>query len=55
MKDNMVFHRSSFLVSLPFMGVNLLLCVLAAFFGQGTLAALLMFLFLMAAVSRATI
>ena len=53
MKDNMVFHRSSFLVSLPFMGVNLLLCVLAAFFGQGTLAALLMFLFLMAAVSRA--
>lgn len=52
MRDKLVFSRSSYLVSLPVLGGSLLGCVLAAFFGQGYLASVLMFLFLLAAVSR---
>ena len=47
-----VISRSSFLVSLPALVTALALCVLAAFFGYGRLAAVLMFLFLLALSSR---
>lgn len=47
-----VFSRSSTLVTLPALGVALLLCLLAAFFGYGKLAAVLMFLFLLALSAR---
>lgn len=47
-----VLSRSSNLVSLPALALVLVLCVLAAFFGQGKLAAVLMFLFLLAFLSR---
>ena len=52
MKDKLVFERSSFLVSFPVVSGSLLLGVLAAFFGHGALAALLLFLFLMGAAAR---
>ena len=52
MKNKLVFSRSSLLVSIPVIATSALLCVLAAFFGQSALASVLMFLFLLAAVSR---
>lgn len=52
MRDNLVFGRSSGLVCLPVLLVCLVLCVLAAFFGQRELALLLMFLVVLAALSR---
>lgn len=52
MKNKLLFSRSSFLVSLPMMVGSLLLCVLAAFFQQRELAAVLIFLFLMALTAR---
>ena len=52
MKNKLVFNRSSLLVSIPAMWASALLCVLVAFFGQSALASVLMFLFLLAAVSR---
>lgn len=52
MKDNVVYGRSSYLVCLPVLLACLVLCVLAAFFGQRELALLLMFLAVLAGVSR---
>ena len=52
MKDNLVYGWSSFLVFLPVIGVILFFGVLAAFFGQSRLAAVLIFLALFSAVSR---
>ncbi len=52
MRDDLVFSRSSVLVCLPALLGCLVLCVLAAFFGQQSLALLLMFLAVLAAVSR---
>ena len=52
MRDKLLLSRSSLLVSLPVMGISLVCSALAAFFGQGRLAAILMFLFLMAGASR---
>ena len=52
MKRNTTFSRSSLLVSLPVLAILLLCCVLAAFFGQGRLAFVLMFAFLLAGASR---
>lgn len=52
MKDKLIFNRSSYLVSWPVLVVSPLLGVLAAFFDQRELAAVLIFLFLLAAVSR---
>lgn len=52
MKDNLVYSRSSYLVCLPVLLGCLVLCVLAAFFGQRDLALLLMFLALLAGGSR---
>ncbi|QNL45575.1 DUF58 domain-containing protein [Oscillibacter hominis] len=52
MRDKPIFSRSSNLVSLPALGLELLFCVLAAFFGQRQLAAALMFVFLLSGISR---
>ena len=52
MKDNLVYGRSSYLVCLPVLLACLVLCVLAAFFGQRELALLLMFLAVLAGLSR---
>lgn len=52
MRDKLAQSRSSVLVSAPFVAGSLLLGVLAAFFGQGRLAAVLLFLFLLAGMSR---
>ena len=52
MKRNPSSSRSSQLVSLPALAVLLLGCVLAAFFGQGRLAFVLMFVCLLAGASR---
>jgi len=46
------YSRSSILVSWPLLGSSLLLCVLAAFFGQLWLASSLMFVFLFALFAR---
>ena len=46
------YARSSTIVSLPVLVISLLLCVLAAFFGQTGLAAALMFVFLLALLAR---
>ncbi|WP_297214396.1 DUF58 domain-containing protein [uncultured Flavonifractor sp.] len=47
-----IFSRSSTLVVLPTLAGTLVLCLLAAFFGYGKLAAVLMFLFLLALAAR---
>lgn len=52
MRSKPVLSRSSNLVTLPALVLVLVLCVLAAFFGQGRVAAVLMFLFLLALASR---
>lgn len=52
MKDNLVYTRSSYLVSLPVLLGCLVLCVLTAFFGQRTVSLLLMFLAVLAGASR---
>ena len=52
MKDKLIFNRSSYLVSWPVLVVSPLLRVRAAFVDQRELAAVLIFLFLLAAVSR---
>ncbi|MDD3346449.1 DUF58 domain-containing protein [Oscillibacter sp.] len=52
MKDKTVSSRSSNLVALPALGAELLSCVLAAFFGQWRLSAVLMFVFLLSGTSR---
>ena len=52
MRSKPVLSRSSNLVTWPALILVLVLCVLAAFFGQGRLAAVLMFLFLLALASR---
>ena len=52
MKDNLVYGRSSYLACLPVLLGCLVLCVLAAFFGQRDLALLLMFLAVLAGMSR---
>lgn len=52
MRDNLVYTRSSYLVSLPVLLGCLVLCVLTAFFGQRTVSLLLMFLAVLAGASR---
>ena len=52
MRDKLELTRSSWLVCLPAIGVCLLLCAIAAFFGQIPLAAALLFLALMALGAR---
>lgn len=52
MRDKLVHGRSSYLVCLPVLLSCGVLCVLAAFFGQRELAMLLMFLAVMAGISR---
>lgn len=52
MKDKLASGRSSVLVSLPVLVGSLVLCVLAAFFRQTTLASILMFLCLLSGFSR---
>ena len=52
MENKPVLSRSSNLVTLPALATVLVLSVLAAFFGQGKLAAVLMFLFLFALASH---
>lgn len=52
MRDELMGSRSSILVSRGFLGLSLVLGLLAAFFGQGWLAALLLGLFLAALASR---
>ena len=51
-KGRLSYSRSSAIVSLPVMGLCLLLGLLAAFFGQGALSAALMFVFLFALAAR---
>lgn len=51
-KPELSYSRSSTIVSLPVIGLSLLLCVLAAFFGQMWLASSLMFVFLFALIAR---
>ena len=52
MKDNLAAQRSSYLVSWPVLLVSTLLCVLAAFFDQQSLAGILMFLAVMSGGAR---
>lgn len=52
MKDKLDFSRSSNLVSWPALGIELLCCILSAFFDQWNLSAVLMFVFLLSGASR---
>lgn len=52
MGNKPVFSRSSNLVALPALGIELLGGILAAFFGQWNLAAAVLFVFLLCAVAR---
>ena len=52
MKDSLIFNRSSFLVSTVVLLGGTVLCVLAAFFGQLELAAILMFLVVMSGLAK---
>ena len=51
-KPRLSYSRSSVIISRPVLAVSLLLCVIAAFFGQTALAAALMFVFLLALAAR---
>ena len=52
MENKPVFSRSSNLVALPALGIELLCGILAAFFGQWNLAAAVLFVFLLCAAAR---
>ena len=52
MKSDPAVNRSSLLISVPALAVLLLCCVLAAFFGYGQLALVLMFVLLLGGFSR---
>ena len=52
MGNKPVFSRSSNLVALPALGIELLGGILAAFFGQRTLSAVVLFVFLLCAAAR---